>query len=185
MNTRFFYAEKESLKMQKPTMPLDAAKYDIRVTWHGIKEDNVSADAALVEGFPLDPPDEIGAWYLVQFERDTRIEEKQIVDRYCCIWAREKTAPKKQRAKPVNGEKAAPKKRGGRKPKQFNPQEVVFASDVPKAYKLMLCPHTARMFHDTINNQGREVTKEDTELHTARCHDCSKRDEEKAASAEA
>lgn len=172
--------------MQKPTMPLDAAKYDIRVTWHGIKEDNVSIDVALVEGFPLDPPDEIGTWFLVQFDRDSRIEEKQVVDRYCCIWAREKTAPKKQRAaKPANGEKPK-QKRGGRKAKQFNPQEVVFASDVPKTYKLMLCPHTARMLHDTINfGEKREVTKEDTETYTARCNDCQKRDEEKSSSVEA
>lgn len=70
---------------------IDATKYDIRVLWTGLKEEHVSADAGVVEGYPLDPPD-AGAWLLVEFG----IETTKDADRYWTLWVREKTRGKRR-----------------------------------------------------------------------------------------
>lgn len=95
----------------KLNQPIDATKYDIRVLWTGLKEEHVSADAGVVEGYPLDPPDE-GPWQLVEFG----IETTKDADRYWTLWIREKTKARKKRAKKVQAAPTEPKKRG-RKPR--------------------------------------------------------------------
>lgn len=100
--------------MRKLNQPIDALKYDIRVLWTGLKEEHVSADAGIVEGYPLDPPDE-GPWHLVDFGIETTKE----VDRYWTLWIREKTKTRKPRKKAVAApaQPVHPPKKRGRKPK--------------------------------------------------------------------
>ena len=95
---------------------IDATKYDIRILWTGIKEEHVSADAGVVEGYPLDPPDSLPGWLLA----DWGVETTKDADRYWTLWIREKTKARKKRAKKATAAAPppaeAPKKRG-RKPK--------------------------------------------------------------------
>lgn|SRR5574341_512889 len=84
---------------------IDATKYDIRVTWTGLKDDNVPPDAVLVDGWPIDPPDELPGWFLVDF----RVESGKDGDRYCSLWAREKTKAKVKKPKKAAQVAAAPK----------------------------------------------------------------------------
>lgn len=177
---------------------IDGSKYDIRVLCTGPGD---SEDSGYVEGVPIDPPDRNAGWMLVDLwvEHDTQQEQvkgeekgekAKVVTRlvnpaFYQLWAKPKSKPKKEKkAKPTTLKadspktSSEPKKKRGRQ-KQFNPQEVVFAADVPKAYKILLCPHTAKMLHDTINSQGAEVSLRDTTVYEPRCHDCKKRDEER------
>lgn len=78
--------------MKKISLPIDASVYDVRVTWAGLKEDVVPADAGVVEGFPIDPPDERAGWLLVEFG----VEVAKDSDRYWSLWAREKVKTKKR-----------------------------------------------------------------------------------------
>jgi hypothetical protein len=79
---------------------IDATKYDIRILWTGLKEEHVSPDAGVVEGYPLDPPDTGPGWLLV----DWGVESLKDVDRYWTLWIREKTKIK------VKGKRGRPKK---------------------------------------------------------------------------
>ena len=98
--------------------PIDATKYDIRILWTGVKEEHVSPDAGVVEGYPLDPPTQAPGWLLV----DWGVESLKDVDRYWTLWIREKTAlklkrgPKKAVAAPVTTP-TPPKERKPRKSK--------------------------------------------------------------------
>lgn len=86
--------------------PIDASKYDIRVLWSGLL-DHVPPDAALVEGFPLDPPDDAPGWMLVEF----RVEPGKEADRYCTLWVRKKRIVRARRAKAAQlAQEVAPKK---------------------------------------------------------------------------
>lgn len=102
--------------MKKISLPIDASKYDVRVTWSGLKEDEVPADAGVVDGFPIDPPDDRSGWLLVDFG----VVAVKEADRYWSLWARERVKAKKRvkRAKTVVAEakpkalRAPRKKRG-------------------------------------------------------------------------
>ncbi len=72
---------------------IDATKYDIRILWTGPKEEHVSADAGVVEGYPLDPPDELPGWFLV----DVGVESLKDTDRYWTLWIRAKTKVRAKR----------------------------------------------------------------------------------------
>ena len=78
--------------MKKISLPIDVSEYDVRVTWSGLKEDSVSEDAGLIEGFPIDPPDDCSGWLLVNFG----VEVAKDADRYWSLWARKKVKPKKR-----------------------------------------------------------------------------------------
>jgi hypothetical protein len=113
------------MRSEKLSLPIDATKYDIRALWTGLKEEHVSPDAGVVEGYPLDPPEDGAGWFLV----DWRVESTKEADRYWTLWAREKKAAKKPRTKkqkqktdaqPEAAE--APKKRG-RKARNKPPEE--------------------------------------------------------------
>lgn len=91
----------------KLSRPIDATKYDIRVLWTGLKEEHVSADAGIVEGYPLDPPDDGDGWYLVDWGVETMKES----DRYWTLWAREKTAPKRKKRAAAAKAPPAPKEK--------------------------------------------------------------------------
>lgn len=82
--------------MKKISLPIDVGRYDVRVTWAGLKEDDVPADAGVVDGFPIDPPDDRTGWLLVEFG----VQSTKEADRYWSLWAREKVRAKK-RAKRV------------------------------------------------------------------------------------
>lgn len=102
---------------------IDASKYDIRVLWTGLKEEHVSTDAGVVEGYPLDPPDE-GPWQLVDWGVETRKEKDEYIDRYWTLWVCGKTPARKPRVKKAKAPDAPqerPKKRG-RKPKNKPPE---------------------------------------------------------------
>jgi hypothetical protein len=101
---------------------IDATKYDIRVLWTGVKEEHVSSDAGVVEGYPLDPPD-AGKWQLVEFG----VETTKDADRYWTLWIREKGRAK-GRPKKKPAASAAPvalkeKKPRTRKPRATAPEE--------------------------------------------------------------
>jgi hypothetical protein len=99
--------------------PIDATKYDIRVLWTGLKEEHVSADAGVVEGYPLDPPD-IGPWQLVEFG----IETTKDADRYWTLWIRPKSkgrgTAKKQKERKAEAKEKKPRTR---RPRQPSPPE--------------------------------------------------------------
>lgn len=113
----------------KTGTPIDASKFDIRFLWSGIKEDHLSRDAGVVDGYPLDPPDEFSGWFLVDWGYETTKE----ADRYWGLWIREKG---KRRAKPkarkprdkAQASKPTPaaptEKRKGRKPRPASPPPV-------------------------------------------------------------
>lgn len=115
--------------------PIDATKYDIRMLWTGLKEEHVSPDAGVVEGYPLDPPDTGPGWFLV----DWGVESLKDVDRYWTLWIREKTAPKRGRPKKAVAASATnttPPK--GRKPRTrksraSDPQPATPAEPEPSA----------------------------------------------------
>lgn len=86
---------------------IDATKYDIRILWTGPKEEHVSADAGVVEGYPLDPPDELPGWFLEDFG----VESLKDADRYWTLWTRAKTkvrAKRKAKKAPESVAAAAP-----------------------------------------------------------------------------
>lgn len=103
---------------------IDASKFDIRVLWTGLKEEHVSSDAGVVEGYPLDPPDE-GPWQLVDWGVETRKEKEEYIDRYWTLWVSEKTVAKKPRAKKQKADApaAAPKEKKARGGKREKPPE--------------------------------------------------------------
>lgn len=88
------------------SMRIDGTKNDIRVTCISPTD---SEDAGLVEGVPIDPPDEQPGWILLGYELETdTIQEKgekgQLITRktdprYHCWWARPKTKVRKTRVK--------------------------------------------------------------------------------------
>jgi hypothetical protein len=90
--------------MKKISLPIDAGRYDVRVTWAGLKEDFVPADAGVIEGFPIDPPDDRAGWLLVNFG----VQSTKDADRYWSLWAREKVRATKKRAKRVKALAADP-----------------------------------------------------------------------------
>lgn len=100
--------------MRNTNLHIDATKYDIRVLWTGTKEEHVSADAGVVEGYPLDPPDEFSGWFL----EAVGVETTKEADRYWTLWTREKTAAKKARK---SKQKAAPPE--PKAPKEKKPRE--------------------------------------------------------------
>lgn len=87
----------------KLKQPIDATKYDIRLTWTGPGGSETPPDASLVEGWPFDPPDEFPGWHLLEFG----IVGKDF-DRYWCLWAREKSKLKARSPRKATP-KAAPK----------------------------------------------------------------------------
>lgn len=102
---------------------IDGNKNDIRVLCTGPTD---SDDAGLVDGVPIDPPDDSPGWLLVDLwvEHDT-VQEKgekgslttrKVNPAYFQLWARPKSKQKKQRVSKVAPAETAPKKRG-RKPK--------------------------------------------------------------------
>lgn len=88
--------------------PIDWDKYDIRVLWTGVNEQHVSADLGLVEGYPIDPPDDLPGWILCGIEthvvkvrikvegekKETEVER----ERYCVLWKRLKASKAKKKA---------------------------------------------------------------------------------------
>lgn len=89
---------------------IDATKYDIRVLCSGSAD---SADAGYVEGVPIDAPDELEGWKLLDLwvEHDTVQEKgekgekgavvtKKTNPAYYQLWVREKTKAKAKRGRP-------------------------------------------------------------------------------------
>lgn len=111
--------------------PIDATKYDIRILWTGLKEEHVSPDVGVVEGYPLDPPDTGPGWLLV----DWGVESLKDVDRYWTLWIREKTKVAKKRGRPAAVQAAAtapPKARKPRKSKQRAEDPVALSPETPE-----------------------------------------------------
>lgn len=111
--------------MKKISLPIDASKYDVRVTWAGLKEDEVPADAGVIDGFPIDPPDERAGWLLVGFG----VQAAKDADRYWSLWARAKSKAKKRRQAALQ---SPPKKRGGGRKKKPS-QETTGPTEPPQA----------------------------------------------------
>ena len=182
--------------MKKISLPIDASRYDVRVTWAGLKEDNVPADFGVVEGFPIDPPDDRLGWLLVEFG----VEVAKDADRYWSLWAREKTkatkAKKKSRSKsPATADSnktSAPrvaKKRG--RGKKTQPAASVATSNSERgeapgvarigvelgstAEFLQCCEHTQKMLIATINvGEQRMITLADLRSYSPLCYDCKR-----------
>lgn len=123
----------------KTGTPIDASKFDIRFLWSGIKEDHLSRDAGVVDGYPLDPPDEFSGWFLVDWGYETTKE----ADRYWGLWIREKSKrraklkPRKPRDKAQGSKPMAPaapteNKRKGRKPRPAAPAPAATAPTQPE-----------------------------------------------------
>lgn len=98
-------------------LDLDGSKYDIRLLCTGSSD---SDDAGLVEGVPIDPPDDTPGWVLkaLWVEHDV-LQEKgdkaTVVNRkvnpaHYQLWAKPKSKPKKPKAKKAVADKEKPKR---------------------------------------------------------------------------
>lgn len=89
--------------MPSITKPIDATKYEIRALWTGVGVGHMSEDVEVVTvGYPFEPPDDLGGWYLVDYTAD-----KDNTDRFFTLWAREKIKPKAAKKKKKPGAPAA------------------------------------------------------------------------------